>query len=275
MKNVRMRIRLLAVPILAIGGMVGAAVPGAAAAPASSSTVPGTSGKPTFTATFTGSSLNTKVWATCYPWMNAASGCTNFGNSSEQEWYLPSQDQVSGGALHLVAQPVATQGTNSSGKAKTYACRSGMVTSYPGFNFEYGTVQIVAQIPKNVGLWPALWLLPTNESWPPEIDMLESWGTGTSASTGLFFHPVTGGQVSAYPATGDLSSGWHTFTLSWTATSLTYYIDRKSDLTVTANVPHQKMYILADLADYSMSSAGSCQGSMLIQSVNVWQSTLG
>jgi beta-glucanase (GH16 family) len=60
-----------------------------------------------------------------------------------------------------------------------------MVTSYPGFNFEYGTVQIVAQIPKNVGLWPALWLLPASESWPPEIDMLESWGTGTSASTGL------------------------------------------------------------------------------------------
>jgi beta-glucanase (GH16 family) len=83
---------------------------------------------------------------------------------------------------------------------------------------------------------------------------------------------VTGGQVSAYPATGDLSTGWHTFSLSWTPASLTYYIDGKSDLTVTANVPHQKMYILAD---YSMSSPGSCQGSMLIQSVNVWQSTLG
>jgi hypothetical protein len=29
------------------------------------------------------------------------------------------------------------------------------------------------------------------------------------------------------------------------------------------------------LADYSMSSPGSCQGSMLIQSVNVWPSILG
>src|ERR1700722_5312871 len=101
-----------------------------------------------------------------YPGMDVATGCTNFGNADEQEWYLPSQDQVSGGVLHLVAQPIPTRGTNSAGAAKTYECRSGMVTTMPGFSFEYGVVQVVAQIPSTAGLWPALWLLATDEVWP-------------------------------------------------------------------------------------------------------------
>jgi beta-glucanase (GH16 family) len=265
-----MRIRLLAVPILAIGGIVGAAVPGAAAAPASSSSGPGTSGKPTFTATFTGSSLNTKVWATCYPWMDVASGCTNFGNADEQEWYLPSQDQVSGGVLHLVAQPIATQGTNANGQPETYECRSGMVTTLPGFSFEYGVVQVVARIPSTAGLWPALWLLASDEVWPPEIDMIEQWGPPDPGHSETF-HPADYDVVSADPTTGNLATGWHTFTLQWTPTSLTWWIDGQEDLTTNSDIPAQEMYFLADLADYSMQDPHSCEGSLLVKSVKIWQ----
>ena len=111
--------------------------------------------RPAFTADFSGSRLNTSVWATCYPWMDTPSGCTNFGNT-EYEWYLPGQDQVSGGVLHLVAQRTPTPGMTADGTPKAYSCRSGMVTTYPGFRFQYGYVQVVAQIPNGPGLWPAL-----------------------------------------------------------------------------------------------------------------------
>jgi beta-glucanase (GH16 family) len=231
---------------------------------------PDPSGTPTFASDFSGRSLNTSIWATCYPWMDVPTGCTNFGNANEQEWYLPSQDQVSGGVLHLVAQPIATRGTNSAGAPKTYECRSGMVTTMPGFSFEYGVVQVVARIPSTAGLWPALWLLATDEVWPPEIDMLEEWGPPDRA-IGEYFHPTDYMTVGVSPLTGDLSTGWHTFTLQWTPTSLTWWIDGQQELTTSSDIPAQEMYFLADLADYSMSSKGSCQGSLLIQSVKIWQ----
>src|SRR3984885_16346667 len=88
-----------------------------------------------FDPSFSGTQLSTGTWATCYDWATSPSvGCTN-NPTKEKEWYVPSQVNVSGGAPNLVAKQESTQGTSSSGAAQTYTCRSGMVTSKPGFNF--------------------------------------------------------------------------------------------------------------------------------------------
>ena len=142
--------------------------------------------RPAFVADFSGSELRTSVWSTCYPWQEQPSGCTNFGNP-EYEWYLPSQVRQSGGILHLVAQHVPTQGQTADGGAKQYSCRSGMVTTYPGFRFEYGYVQVVVRLPDGPGLWPAFWLLASDLKWPPEIDIFEHWSNIDYVRVGL--HP--------------------------------------------------------------------------------------
>src|SRR5262249_1844824 len=130
-----------------------------AAAPSATNTVPTPRGKPVFSATFRGTHLNTKIWDTCYPKLKSYNGGgSNWGNPEEAEWYQPSQVKVSGGSVRLVAQRTRTVGTTSTGARKVYGCRSGMITSYPGFKFEYGFVQIVASIPHGRGLWPALWM---------------------------------------------------------------------------------------------------------------------
>ena len=139
-----------------------------------------------FDSNFSGSTLNTSVWATCYPWAQPTSGCTNFGNT-EYQWYLPSQDQVSGGILHLAAQRLPTPRQDRNGAPKEYLCRSGMVTTYPSFHFKYGYLQVVARIPFSTGLWPALWLAAMNH-WPPEIDILEHWGV-SAQTTAVHFPP--------------------------------------------------------------------------------------
>lgn len=224
----------------------------------------------TFSSDFSGSALDTSVWATCY-YYASSSGCTNFGNTSDQEkeWYLPSQVQVSGGALHLVAKQESTAGTTQSGQPETYTCRSGMVTTNPGFNFEYGLVQIVARIPYNTGLWPAIWLAASNHAWPPEIDILEHWHFDQEAK--VYLHPLSGPrQGGPVPTPGNLSEGWHTFTLSWTATRLTWWFDGEEVFTTTTNVPQQSMYLIMNLADDS-TAAGACTGTMDVQSVKVWQ----
>lgn len=222
-------------------------------------------GTPTFSAVFDGDHLDTKVWGTCYPWQTPPS-CTNFGNK-EYEWYLPAQDEVYNGVLHLVAQREPTVGETRQGGRKLYSCRSGIVTTYPGFRFKYGFVQIVAEIPQRPGLWQALWLAAANLHWPPEIDILEGWGSGFSAA---FFHPLGAPEVRGL-IPPQLAFGWHIFSLSWTKTRLTWFVDGKAVLTVRAHVPQQAMYFLADLAEYGYPKLPSqCTGSLLIRSVKVW-----
>jgi beta-glucanase (GH16 family) len=223
----------------------------------------------TFDPTFAGTELNTQVWGTCYPWA-APDGCTNYGNTHDRdlEWYQASQVHVSGGLLHLRAQRDPTAGRAQNGAAKEYACRSGMVTTYPSLRFEYGFIQITAKIPFGKGLWPALWLAAANQKWPPEIDILEHWGTEPNGKT--YLHPTLGPRQGGAISTPNLSSGWHTFTLSWTKTQLSLYYDGNQVFSTTTGVPHQAMYLIANLAD-DKAGHGTCTGSLLIKSIKVWQ----
>lgn len=224
--------------------------------------------KLSFDATFSGSSLNTSLWSTCYPW-GTTNGCTNFSTvNKELEWYLPSQARVYNGALHLVAQHEPTSGTDKLGAPKEYECRSGMVTTYHSFQFEYGYVQVVAQIPYSKGLWSALWLAAANLKWPPEIDLMEHWGTLLAYH--MYLHRLS--LSSVLRGAGDvpnLSTGWHVISLSWTPTKLTWYIDGTAVMSTTTGVPQQPMYFIANLAD-DVAGPGTCSGTMLVQSVKIW-----
>ncbi len=222
-----------------------------------------------FDSSFQGSQLDSQTWATCYPWWPSG-GCTNFGNTSdpELEWYQASQDQVSDGVLHLVAQREPTLGVGEQGNSKEYACRSGMVTTYPSLRFKYGYVQITAKIPFGKGLWPALWLAAANEKWPPEVDILEHWASESYGK--VYLHPLSGARQGGSVSMPSLSAGWHTFGLSWTKTSLAWYYDGAQVFATSTGVPQQDMYIIANLA-VDNASIGGCSGSLLIKSVKVWQ----
>jgi len=229
-----------------------------------------------FDAGFAGSKLDTSVWQLCYPWEDFATGCTNFGNVQEVEWYLRSQVVVSGDALHLDAVHVPTSGTATGGAPKTYPYRSGMVTTYRSFNFTYGYVRIVARLPAGPDLWPALWLLPVSQNPRPEIDMVE--GSPNPTRSLIALHPVGAAVWAQAIQTANLSVGWHTFTLNWEPGTLTWSVDGKKLFTTSTEVPDVQMYLLATLAvtDFAPQCLGSsvpssCSGSMAIRSVQVWQ----
>jgi beta-glucanase (GH16 family) len=246
---------------------------GAAAAP-STLTVPA-GWQLAFDPSFSGSALNTGTWATCYDWVASGAGCTN-NPSVEKEWYLPSQDQVSGGVLNLVAQRETTQGTSSSGAAETYSCRSGMVSSKPGFSFTYGLISVTAKLPYGAGLWPALWLAATNDQWPPELDIMEHWYTDQDYK--VYDHTVgtayVGGPV---PTPVNLSASYNTFSLLWTKDRVTWYLNGTQVFTTTDHVPQQAMYFIANVADRNPDgdtstsiASDACSGTLQISSVKVW-----
>jgi len=280
---VRDRLILAAIGIVAIPGLVlwGVFSPSSKAQPAAasrSSQAPAPTPTPSpqatvkwhsiFNATFpVGSKLDTSKWGTCYPWADAKVGCTNFANH-ELQWYVRSQVHVANGALNLVARARPIQGRSQSGAPKTYPCRSGMVTTFPSLKFEYGYIKVWAKIPAGVGLWPALWLAAANEKWPPEMDLMEHWGTINQ--TAVFFHPIGSGQV-AQKLTGNFTTGWHTFALNWTPTKMEFIVDKHVVLRVTHRIPHQKMYFIANVAYNGSGEPKVCRGTMQIKHVQVWQ----
>ncbi len=228
-----------------------------------------------FSDNFNGSALDAAKWDTCYPWANTGAGCTNFGNN-ELEWYLPSQDQVSSGALHLTASQTPTNGTTRDGQPTTYPWRSGMVTTFNSLDFTYGYIQVTARIPKGDGFWPTLWLLPKSQAWPPEIDFQESHD-GNTFSTSSTFHPTAGGQDQlVFNSPTDLSVGWHTYAVDWEPGSITWYVDGQQVYAHSgSDVPSEPMYFLADLAlsgSYDPpSSSTPSTASLDLQSVQIYQ----
>lgn len=228
-----------------------------------------------FSSDFAGSTLDASVWGTCYPWAaQASAGCTNFSNP-EHEWYRSSQVRVSSGTLDLVAQPIKTLGYTKTGTWKNYTCRSGMVTSFPSFNFKYGYVQVVARMPSDPDLWPGLWLAASNLNWPPEIDLAEHWSAPDNV-TGIYFHPAGAAPVTmVLPKATNVTSGWHTFAVNWTPTQITWYLDNHVEMVVKQRIPHQKMYFVANLASFNIKKhkkQQACSGTLAIKSVKVWKS---
>jgi serralysin len=178
------------------------------------------------------------------------------------------QDQVRNGILELSAQREPTEGLTQKGSPEEYSCRSGMVTSYPSFKFQYGYVQVTAKMTSGTGLWPAFWLAASNEQWPPEIDILEHWGNATNAK--IYLHPLSGVRQGGLVTTPNLLTGWHTFSVYWTKSSLRWYYDGHQVAATTTAIPQQSMYFIANLAVYD-ATPGGCSGTLQIKSVKVWQ----
>ncbi len=221
---------------------------------------------------FTGTTLPA-IWHTC--WWYSPHGCSN--GSSEGQWYLPQNVIVGNGYLSLVAERRTAANVTMPGDGKhDYQYTSGMVNSEGGFQFKFGYVQWRAKLPVGQGLWPALWLLPADNSWPPEIDALEVVGGQPNIWTGAN-HPATGASRGFDFKIAGLSRGWHTFGVNWEPGRITWYVDGHAVAAdVSTGVSDTPMYLVMDLA-----VGGSWPGypnrttpfpsSLEVSAVQVWQ----
>ncbi len=166
--------------------------------------------------------------------------------NNEQEYYSDSTVGVnpfslSGGVLDINATP----GSNPLG----LPYNSGIITTEKSFNFEYGLVEVNAKLPAGQGLWPAIWLLPSDLGWPPEIDIMEMLGDNPTmiyAST----HSGSSNISSTQPVyVGDTSTAFHTYGVDWEPTTITWYFDGTAIATAaTPSDMNQPMYLLINLA---------------------------
>ena len=195
------------------------------------------------------------TWTTGDSWGNEK-GFTLAGNG-EQEWYInstyaPTQNikpwSVSDGVLNLTAQP-----TDDATKAiiGDHPYTSGQINTFNSFSQQYGYFEMRAQLPEGKGMWPAFWLLPENNSWPPEIDVIENLGDNMNKYYTTVHTNETGSHTMSTTniTTPDLSAGYHNYGVDWEADKTTFFLDGKQVFqTDTPADMHNPMYMVANLA---------------------------
>jgi len=195
---------------------------------------------------FNGPGLNPKLWRTAYPWGPSTT------INGELQYYPDIQDPQNAvgtnplgfndGTLIISAFPWRHGRLN-------YV--SGAITTYKKFAQTYGYFEARMKAPSAKGLWPTFWLLPENNTWPPELDIMEMTGQNTKLLMTTQHDNVNGQNVphSCYVNTPDMAADFHVYGLLWTATDLTWYFDGKPIChQETAASLHVPMYILFNLA---------------------------
>jgi beta-glucanase (GH16 family) len=122
-------------------------------------------------------------------------------------------------------------------EGRTFDFISGRLESRSKFEFTYGTAAARIKLTAGAGLWPAFWALGTGR-WPDtgEMDIMEN--VGDPAWTNFALHgPGYSGNTplvsrQRFPRGGDIT-GWHVYSMDWTADALVFKVDDVEEYRVT------------------------------------------
>lgn len=191
------------------------------------------------------------TWMTTYPYEGMAAYTLAIPNH-EQEYYSSAQSgsnspfSVSNGILSITAS-VAAAGSNPYG----LPYNSGLVTTFQSFSQTYGYFEVSAKLPAGTGLWPAFWMLPTNNQYTAELDIFEVLGSDPSTLYSTT-HGATGGVwggVSQNFAVPNTSTGFHSYGVDWEPATVTFYMDGQPlGSAPTPTSMNSPMYMLLNLA---------------------------
>jgi beta-glucanase (GH16 family) len=187
---------------------------------------------------FNGESLDTGKW----DYMTGGGG---WGNN-ELEYYTDRTDNAFIEDTVLVIQALKE---DYSGSEYT----SARLTTSGKADWTYGRFDIRAKMPFGQGIWPALWMMPSESvygGWAAsgEIDMVEYLGHETNKVYGTLHYGGgwpdnvhTGGSYTLDE--GDFTSDFHVFTLEWEPGIMRWYVDGELYLTQTSETWYTDHYL--------------------------------
>ncbi len=101
------------------------------------------------------------------------------------------------------------------------------------YSWQYGKIEVRAQLPEGVGTWPAIWMLgsTTPLRWPDdgEIDIMEHVGYApgnvhASIHCKKYYHSI-GTQKTAITKVEDFHIAFHVYAMEWNADSIAIMVD--------------------------------------------------
>jgi len=168
---------------------------------------------------FTGTSLNTNNWS-------YQTGDGGWGNN-ELQFYRNGTNNltVNGGTLQITAKEEAHMGANYT---------SARIRTINKSDWTHGKMEARIKLPIGQGIWPACWMLPTDNvygGWPHsgEIDIMEYLGHQPNIAHGTVHYSIGGshnfvGDSYTLPS-GGYNDAFHTFSVEWESGAIRWYID--------------------------------------------------
>ena len=152
------------------------------------------------------------------------------GGNNELQYYVTNNAQIKDGLLFIVARKehyIGSQGTREYTSSRIRTRRKG--------DWKYGRFDIRAKLPKGKGMWPAIWMMPTDEvygGWPNsgEIDIMELVGHEPNKAHGTL-HYGDSRRDHLYKGTnstlaiGTFADEFHVFRLDWEPDAMRWYVD--------------------------------------------------
>ena len=101
----------------------------------------------------------------------------------------------------------------------------------------YGRFEARAKLPRGQGMWPAIWMLPTDwvyGSWPMsgEIDIMEAVNTGAAGGNAVYgsIHygpawPNNQHQTAGFTPSSSVADNFHTYAMEWDPAEIRMYVD--------------------------------------------------
>lgn len=163
-------------------------------------------------------------------------------NNQELQYYTPDAATVRNGVLTIRAEKR---------RYKDREYTAALLDTRDMFATAFGRIECRIKLPRGQGLWPAVWMLPAECRWPPEIDIMENLGHEPYRihTTHHWGPPWPNNQkTTAYFDGPDYAAEFHLFAVEWTPDRLEWYIDGDLKFTSTENVPQDPFYLILNLA---------------------------
>jgi beta-glucanase (GH16 family) len=175
---------------------------------------------------FDGTALDPARWSA-----QTGDGCDRnlcgWGNN-ELQWYQASNAVVQGGSLTITAREEAVGGRDYT-SARLISAGKG--------DWTYGKIEVRARLPRGQGIWPAIWMLPTDNTYGTwaasgEMDIVELVGHEPSRVHGTLHYGGPAPQNTNSGAYYDLPSGtfadgFHVFAMEWERGEIRWYVDQR------------------------------------------------
>jgi beta-glucanase (GH16 family) len=178
--------------------------------------------------------------------------------NNENQAYDPSNADVLGGQLVLTSRreswtgPANCPGHPEDGTDVTREFTSAQVQSRGKKDWLYGRFECRARMGLTPGMLCAVWMVPADLSWPPEIDIAEVLdGNEANENPGRLYMTSHYGSSSdprrnsGYFDTGaNLTGDWHIYAVEWEPGVIRWYLDGIERFRTTEGVPDKPFYFI-------------------------------
>ncbi|MGM0754164.1 MAG: glycoside hydrolase family 16 protein [Bacillota bacterium] len=164
--------------------------------------------------------------------------------NEELQYYSPDNLTIRDGHLVIQSKKERFKGRNYT---------SGAITTEDLYEFTYGKVEIRAKIPEGKGIFPALWLVNSNNrNWLPEIDIMENIGQNPNEIYFVVHWEDSNGKkqrdYSTHTSDTKFSDDFHTYGLIWEKDKITWTLDDQVVFETTKYSPDSPLFLYINTA---------------------------